>query len=100
MTPGLPDGLELVRTTAEFDENTVPAGLRVAHQIAANVWGRLVVHEGALNFVFEDEPDAAHRLHRGDSITIQPQRLHHVIVAGPVRFVVEFHRVRDAAAHP
>jgi len=88
----LPDGLELVRTTPEFSEHTIPAGLRAAHQTATGVWGRLVVRSGAARFVFEDHPDTSFLLTAGDSLAIPPQRPHHVIVTGPVRFVVEFYR--------
>ncbi|MCB0991196.1 MAG: DUF1971 domain-containing protein, partial [Acidimicrobiales bacterium] len=42
--PCLPDGLEHVRTTDIFDNDTVPAGLLRAHRVADGVWGRLVVH--------------------------------------------------------
>lgn len=90
--PVLPDRLALVRTTPEFDEHTVPTGLLAAHRTAPDVWGRLVVREGAIGFVFDDHPDDIHQLSRGESIGIAPQRGHHVIVTGPVRFVVEFHR--------
>ncbi|NNE11867.1 MAG: DUF1971 domain-containing protein, partial [Ilumatobacter sp.] len=51
----LPDGLHLVRTTREFDETTVPSGLLREHRIAEGVWGRLVVRDGALTFVFDGE---------------------------------------------
>lgn len=89
---GLPDGLELTRTTAVFDESTVPAGLLRAHQVATRVWGRLVVREGETGFVFEDEPEVVRRLRAGESVVIPPERPHHVHLVGPVRFVVEFYR--------
>ena len=54
----MPDGLELVRTTDVFDQDSVPAGLLRAHRVADGVWGRLVVHSGAVTFVFDDEPTA------------------------------------------
>ena len=87
----LPDGLELVRVTAEYDETTVPAGLLRAHRVASKVWGRLRVRGGPLRFVFEDDAAPTH-LVTGESQVIPPDRPHHVEVIGPVRFVVEFHR--------
>ena len=95
--PVLPDRLVLVRITPEFDEHTVPAGLLAAHRTAPHVWGRLAVRDGNIAFVFDDHPDDIHQLSKGESIGIPPQRRHHVIVTGPVRFVVEFHR---AATEP
>lgn len=87
----LPDDVDLVRSTDVFDETTVPAGLRREHRVADGVWGRLVVDDGCLGFRFEDE-DRTRHVTAGDAIVIPPQRLHHVDVAGPVRFHVEFHR--------
>lgn len=88
----LPPDLEHVRTTPTFTEESVPAGLLGAHRVATGVWGRLVVHSGALVFRFEDEADLGHEVSEGESLVIPPDRLHHVEVDGPVTFVVEFHR--------
>jgi len=90
----LPPGAELVRTTDVFDEDTVPAGLLRDHRVAANTWGRLVVHSGALKFGFtgEDEFDVT----AGDHAVIPPSVVHHVRIVGPVRFAVEFHRPTEA----
>ncbi|MGB3735219.1 MAG: DUF1971 domain-containing protein [Ilumatobacter sp.] len=88
----LPAGLTLQRTTPTFDEHSTPAGLRRAHQVAEGVWGRLVVETGSLGFVFEDEPDVVRVIGSGDQQVIPPAALHHVVLDGPVRFAVEFHR--------
>lgn len=88
----LPSGLSLQRTTPIFDEHSTPSGLRAAHAIAAGVWGRLVVEDGALGFVFEDNPDDVRTVAAGSHQVIPPARLHHVVIDGPVRFAVEFHR--------
>jgi tellurite resistance-related uncharacterized protein len=90
----LPPGTTHVRTTPWFNEDDVPAGLLEAHQIAAGVWGRLVVDRGRLQFRFEDEDEPATvTLGPGDAIVIPPVRLHHIELVGPVRFAVEFHRL-------
>ncbi len=88
----LPTDVRLVRTTPEFDETSVPAGLLAAHRVADGVWGRLVVQSGSLTFVFEDDLEAAWRVEAGGHVVIPPGRAHHLELAGPVRFVVEFHR--------
>lgn len=97
---GLPDGLEYVRTTDVFDNDTMPAGLRRAHRVAEGVWGRLVVHSGQLTFVFDDQPHQPIRLVAGGKIAIPPGRLHHVEPDGPATFAVEFHRIPTATAQP
>jgi tellurite resistance-related uncharacterized protein len=88
----LPEGLVLVRTTDVFDNQTVPKGLLRAHQIARDVWGRVVVHSGTIGFVFEDEPEAPLSLGAGETLVIPPQQPHHVELDGPASFAVEFHR--------
>lgn len=92
MSDQLPDDVVYVRTTSTFDNDTVPAGLLRAHQVAPNVWGRLVVQSGAVGFVFEDATDEPHVINAGESIVIPPQRHHHVVLDGPATFAVEFYR--------
>lgn len=88
----LPAGTTHVRTTPWFDEGDLPAGLLDAHQIAAGVWGRLVVDRGRLRLCFEDE-DTTVTLGPGEAVVIPPERRHHVELDGPVRFAIEFHRL-------
>ncbi len=92
MSNQLPGDVVYVRTTNTFDNDTVPAGLLRAHQVADNVWGRLVVHSGTVGFVFEDAPDEPQVINAGGSIVIPPQRHHHVVLDGPATFAVEFFR--------
>lgn len=96
----LPAGSELVRTTDVFDNDTVPAGLLRTHRVASGVWGRLVVHTGAVGFVFEDDPDHRHVVAAGGSIVIAPQRPHHVELDQPATFAVEFHRAEAERPAP
>lgn len=88
----LPSDAEFVRVSPEFDETSVPPGLLRAHRVAPGVWGRLVVRDGRLRFLFEDAATHPRMLIAGDAQVIPPDRLHHVEFDGPVRFVVEFHR--------
>lgn len=92
--PELPAGLVLVRQTPVFTDLTTPAGLRRAHRVAVGVWGRLLVLEGRVRFVFEDLPATSHELHAGDAIVIPPDVAHRVEPAAGCRFVVEFHAER------
>ncbi len=96
MDASIPAGHVLERTTAEFDEHSVPTGLLRDHRVARGTWGRLVVRAGGLRFGFGD--DAEFDVAAGESVVIPPERLHHVAVDGAVRFVVEFHRPPDTVA--
>jgi tellurite resistance-related uncharacterized protein len=94
MATELPSGLEHVRTTPTFNEESVPPGLLGAHRIASGVWGRLVVHSGTLILRFEDTPEESHVVHAGEHLAIPPERPHKVeLDEGPIAFAIEFHRV-------
>ena len=89
----LPAGAELYRQTAELDEQSMPAGLRSRHTLKAGVWGRLVVNEGQLLYVVEQEPSVSFVLSAEQPGIIEPEVPHHVEPRGPVRFRIEFFRV-------
>lgn len=98
--PELPDGLEHARTTDVFDNDSVPAGLLHAHRVADGVWGRLVVHTGAVTFVFDDDPDQPITVAAGGSVAIPPGRQHHLELGAPATFAIEFHRPGPATSFP
>lgn len=89
--PELPADVELTRTTDRFDRESIPAGLLRAHRVASGVWGRLVVEQGSVRFVFEDDPDGARTVAAGEDQVIPPDRLHHLEPVGPVVLLVEFY---------
>ena len=55
------------------------------------VWGVLVVESGQLVLVFEDTGQST-ALAGGERTPIPPGRPHHLEIASPVTFHVEFHR--------
>ncbi len=95
----VPDGLRWVRTSAVWDERTMPAGLRRAHRVAAGTWGRIVVHAGRLRFAAATTPTIDVELEPGSAQAIPPEVLHEVTPLGAVRFSVEFFAV-DGAGQP
>lgn len=88
----LPGGLVLARTTPEFTAGTVPRKLLAAHRTAEGVWGRLVVREGSIDFVFEDDPDHVYNVEPGNPMPIPPGRSHRLSPSDNAVFAVEFHR--------
>jgi tellurite methyltransferase len=88
----MPAGLELVRTTPEFSDTTVPAALLAAHRVAPGVWGRLRVRSGQVQFRFDAEPATIVELSAGDHVDIPPDVVHRVEPVPGARFVVEFYR--------
>lgn len=87
----LPDGVDLVRRTDTFTDETVPAGLRRAHRVATGVWGRLVVEAGSVTYV-EEASGARRTLGVGERQVIAPDTPHHVEPGPGAGFHVEFHR--------
>lgn len=78
------------KTTAVWDQDSLPQAIRGAHNTKAGTWGLLRVLEGDVRLVFHEParelvvtPDAP-----GE---IPPQAWHHVEVTGPMRMQVEFY---------
>jgi tellurite resistance-related uncharacterized protein len=84
----LPADLVVRRTTATWDERTMPAGLRRGHRIASGTWGVIRVEHGALRFVARTEPVTDVLV--DDHQAIPPDVEHHIEPQGPVRFAVDF----------
>ena len=86
----LPEGLQVVRSTATWDETSMPAGLRRAHRIGAGQWGRIKVEDGRLRFRAATEPPLEVLVESGATQAIPPETDHDVEPQGAVRFLVEF----------
>jgi tellurite methyltransferase len=95
----LPDGAAPYRTTDEFDEATLPAGLRRDHATRPGVWARVEVLAGRLRFVMPAL--AVDRVLAADEhVIIPPELPHHVEPLGPVRLRIVFLRANAADAAP
>jgi tellurite methyltransferase len=90
--PSLPTGVAEYQRTAIFDATTTPAALRARHTTKAGVWGEIVVVEGRVLYVIEDEKDASFVLRAGLSGPIAPGAPHHVEPYDDARFYVRFLR--------
>lgn len=82
---------EPYKTTAVWDETTLPAAVRGTHSTKAGTWGLLRVLEGTVRLVFHD-PARTVLVSPGDPAPIAPEETHHVEVDGPMRMQVEFYR--------
>ena len=91
----LPPGLEVVRATKVFDSVTVPHGLLRSHELAPEVWARLVVDSGSVVFVFEDAPTSPRRLHAGEHQIVPPARGHRISPGDDASFYLEFLRATE-----
>lgn len=77
------------RTTAIFDETTLPAALRREHRTKAGAWGIIRVLEGRLRLHFPDR--AAQDLSPALPGRIDPAEPHWVEPIGPMRMQIEFY---------
>jgi tellurite resistance-related uncharacterized protein len=83
----LPDGLATYKRTPSFSESTVPAGLLADHRTKPQVWARIIVEDGKLEYTCDR---GTFVLRPGIDGVVEPERSHHVRPLGPVRFHVEF----------
>ena len=86
----LPNGLTLVRSSPEWNEHTIPAGLLRDHRIAAGTWGQLIVHFGRLRFTLRTTPEFDVIVDPDATQAIPPEIKHVVHPLGPVRFSIHF----------
>ena len=74
----LPEGLRRARTAGPFDAETLPAGLRRTHLVAARTWGLLRVRAGHARLLLEVTPPVEADLAAGDVHAIPPEVAHRV----------------------
>ena len=98
MTGSLPPGLEKSGQTPVFTEQTLPRKLTGPHSTKPGVWGKLVVLEGALDYIVLGPPPSFQRLQAGEQGIIEPTAPHRVEPVGKVTFFVAFYRRASAQA--
>ena len=92
-----PDGLAAYRRTPEFDETTIPAGLKSEHATKRGVWARIHVVSGVLRYRVGAPVRQSFRIEPNSLAVIVPEVRHRVEPVGPVRFFIEFWRVERPA---
>ncbi len=94
----LPKGANKVGATPNMTEETVVKGILKNHLAPKGKYALVVVEEGALQFVWEDDKANVLDADPAHPIVIEPERFHHVVITGPVLFRVEFYEIVDEAA--
>lgn len=94
----LPKNAVKVGSTPSMTEETVVPGILKRHLAPTGKFGYLVVEDGALQFVWEDEENNILDSDSKHPIVIFPERFHHVLIKGKVRFRVEFYKVPPGGA--
>jgi tellurite resistance-related uncharacterized protein len=78
------------RSTAIFDETTLPSALRVEHRTKSGVWGVIRVIEGKLRLRLLDLGEDVILSPDRPGI-VNPEQPHSVTPLGPMRMQVEFY---------
>jgi tellurite resistance-related uncharacterized protein len=90
MNAAAPTATKPYKSTAVFDETTLPAGLRREHRTKPGAWGVIRVLEGRLRYQVLD-PNSEVILEPGRPGLILPEQPHLVEALGPMRMRVEFY---------
>ncbi len=88
----LPAQVAPYKRTADFDQTTLPDGLRKDHTTKPGVWGVIHVLAGRLRYIVEPPLAREQVLEPGVLGIVPPEVRHRVVPDGDVRFFVEFHR--------
>lgn len=96
-----------IRSTKKFNEIAIKIGetpimseknvfpqILENHMTPINKWGKIVVIEGALQYKWNDN-EFIYDIDSENPLIIEPERLHHVILCGPVQFKVEFYKLNN-----
>lgn len=87
----LPESFVAYKRTPEFDEVSVPTGLRNDHSTKVGVWAKVIVIEGRLRYRV-DALNTDMELSQDRVGIVVPEVRHRVEPIGTVRFYVEFYR--------
>jgi tellurite resistance-related uncharacterized protein len=87
----LPEATRLVRSSPEWNEDTLPKGLLRRHRLAGSTWGSITVKEGRLFFSMASAPPLEAELtEHTPAQAIPPDVEHEVRPVGRVRFSIDF----------
>lgn len=90
MSTKLPESVQKYAESPIFTELTVPRKLTQEHDTKSGVWGRLIVLEGALDFVIPGPPSTTQHIDKTTTAIIVPRVMHYVVLDEPVKFKIEF----------
>jgi tellurite resistance-related uncharacterized protein len=91
----MPDNLQSLGSSPEFDRATVPAALLSRHALAEHHWARLRVLAGTVTFV-DLRAVRETTIAAGDTGVVPPTLPHRVELGSGARFQLEFFREREA----
>lgn len=88
----LPHHNNKIGETPWLTESTVLKPLLNKHMAPKGKVGLVLVKEGSLEFVWEDDLKNVLTSDKDHPIVIEPERYHHVVITGKVEFKIEFYK--------
>ena len=88
----LPSKENKIGETPWLTELTVLKPILNKHMAPKGKVGLIIVREGFLDYVWEDDLDNVLTCDKNHPIVIEPERYHHVIITGKVEFKIEFYK--------
>lgn len=85
------------KTTAIWDQDTLPEAIRNEHRTKEGTWGLLRLLEGSARLIFTDDGREV-PVAPGKPGLICPQETHYVALDGPARMQVEFYKENPLGA--
>ncbi|MFK5883577.1 MAG: DUF1971 domain-containing protein [Candidatus Izemoplasma sp.] len=85
--------------TPWLNRDTVLQGILNKHMAPKGKVGLVIVKEGTLDYVWEDNLDDVITSDKDHPIVIEPERFHHVIITGDVVFKIEFYKDSEANSY-
>ncbi len=95
----LPQGATKVSQTPNMTQHTILKGLLKNHLAPKDKHALVVIEEGKLQFVYEDDEQNILDGDKDHPIVIFPERFHRVLVDGDVLFRVEFYEVKESSIY-
>jgi tellurite resistance-related uncharacterized protein len=89
----LPQDAVKVGQTPNMTQETAIKGILKNHLAPKGKIGLVIVEEGSLQYVWEDDKDNVLDADKDHPIVIEAERYHHVVITGAVVFRVEFYKV-------
>jgi tellurite resistance-related uncharacterized protein len=90
--PRLPACARVYKSTPIYDAASLPSGLLRSHRLKRGSWGKILVLEGRVRYVLEDEGLLTFVLRPGVPGIVAPERPHHIEVDPDARVQIEFLR--------
>jgi len=88
----IPSEKNKIGETPWLTETTVLKPILNKHMAPKGKVGLIVVKEGSLDYVWEDDLNTVLTSDKDHPIVIEPERYHHVIITGKVTFKIEFYK--------